>query len=854
MPDRRVSSVLPWRKVAIDGVILHKERRALQRTYRVRGLPAQGVPKEQIGANMEQANRVLMRWGGDWVVHAEAQRVGVTTSQTNTLTHPVAGLLDTTWRKAVLLGTDGCPRTWETHYYLTLTWFPPSRPATTLHRVFVQEGLPAVPDTSESDKMLETFVAEADSFLDLLRGVLAVWEPLGTDAMLTYLHSCISDHWHPVKCPGSGLDIDVALADAPLVGGWTPQLGDWHLRVLSLSEYPAESFAHTMRALDSLALDYRWVTRWEGLEKATQDGLLHWAQRTWNSRRKGLLARLGEYRSGQEAEIQDSDAGNKAADVDAARQEHGADVVAHGQFSAMVVVWDTTPDGAEAKRRAVRQVLANQGITTILERQHSTAVWLGAVPGNWRDGVRRSTHNSLTLAHLLPGLQAVWSGPERDAYMQGPPWLTVPTQEQTLFRLVGHVEDLGHGMILGPTRAGKSVLVAWMVAQWFHQYARDGREPQCFWFDVDRSARLLTLLLGGHWHDLASGNVGIQVLRNIENHQERGWALQWLLNRCAEGRVDRSAEAQMHLSGGLRELATKSPELRTMSGLVTLLADLARQTQLSARLHPEHAPLVGIQHRVRAALLPYTRQGEYGWLFDRTEETDWHRGNLHTFEQRGILDNPSLAAPVLQAITHRVEQRFTTDHPTFLPMDEAALTWILPASQGDEDLSAYGRKGTEWLMATAKKGVSLWFATHSLSQVFSSPLGPLLLESCPTRLLLPNAGAGTEALAPIYRKLGCTTEDIETVSTMRPQRDVYYMCALLGKRRFSLPFPKLILDCIAKNKAEDHALMDEILQREGKEGFARSWLASQGYQREAAQVQTKMESCVSSSSYVESMV
>jgi type IV secretion system protein VirB4 len=235
--------------------------------------------------------------------------------------------------------------------------------------------------------------------------------------------------------------------------------------------------------------------------------------------------------------------------------------------------------------------------------------------------------------------------------------------------------------------------------------------------------------------------------------------------------------------------------------------------------------------------LPYTTRGDYGWLLD-ADHDDLQDGPLHTFEQKALLTIPELVEPAMRVITHRVEQRMSTDCPMFGPADEAALTWILPADEQETGgaLSLYGKKAKEWLMTRRKEGMSLLFATHSLSQVFESALGPLLIGSCPTRFLLPNPQAMTEALQPIYRKLGCTLADIETVATLRPRRDVYYLSPL-GKRRLRLPFPPLILDCIARNTAQDHALMDAVLAREGREGFAAGWFRANGYEEEAHYVE-----------------
>ena len=65
---------------------------------------------------------------------------------------------------------------------------------------------------------------------------------------------------------------------------------------------------------------------------------------------------------------------------------------------------------------------------------------------------------------------------------------------------------------------------------------------------------------------------------------------------------------------------------------------------------------------------------------------------------------------------------------------------------------------------------------------------------------------------------------------MRPQRDAYYELREIGQRPFSLAFSRFILDCIARNTASDHQLIDEMLQKEGREGFMAGWLRHHGYE------------------------
>ena len=97
---------------------------------------------------------------------------------------------------------------------------------------------------------------------------------------------------------------------------------------------------------------------------------------------------------------------------------------------------------------------------------------------------------------MIP-LSAVWAGPARDEHFKAPPLFFGKTEGSTPFRFSLHVGDVGHTLIVGPTGAGKSVLLSLMAMQ-FRRY----RNSQFFAFDFGGSIRTAALAMGGDWHDL----------------------------------------------------------------------------------------------------------------------------------------------------------------------------------------------------------------------------------------------------------------------------------------------------------------------------------------------------------------
>ena len=103
-------------------------------------------------------------------------------------------------------------------------------------------------------------------------------------------------------------------------------------------------------------------------------------------------------------------------------------------------------------------MIQGQDFTCIAESVNAVEAWLGSLPGHVYANVRQPPLSTLNLAHMIP-LSAVWAGPERDEHLGGPPLLFAKTEGATPFRLSLHVGDVGHTLVIGPTGAGKSVLL-----------------------------------------------------------------------------------------------------------------------------------------------------------------------------------------------------------------------------------------------------------------------------------------------------------------------------------------------------------------------------------------------------------
>src|SRR5215831_2742775 len=169
-----LSDVMPWRFPAAPGVIAHKQTHALQRSYLMRGPDLTSEVQEVMGALMLQANNVFKRLRGQWTIHSEAQRVRVSHYPLGQYGPPGARLIDRQRRRVILAN----PGSFETIYYLTLTWQPPNPAKSAWSNMF----LSGTAGHTTPQASLGDFINQADYLVYLLRGMLAVGRPLGTVA------------------------------------------------------------------------------------------------------------------------------------------------------------------------------------------------------------------------------------------------------------------------------------------------------------------------------------------------------------------------------------------------------------------------------------------------------------------------------------------------------------------------------------------------------------------------------------------------------------------------------------------------------------------------------------------------
>lgn len=783
----RLQMTIPWARIVGNPAIVLNKDGSIQTTFRYRGPDLDSAIKEQLAIITQKLNAAVMSMDTGWVLYFESQRIPSTAYPKDTyFPDPVTQIMDSERREYFSRGDLH----FESEYYATLYWMPPNDHEGRL-RSFVVEGKKQKGLTEED--YMQTFNSVVDKVMRMFEACQIPCGLLSPDEMATYLHSTISMQRREIKLPKSPLLLDHYLYDSSISGGFEPKIGDKHMRVISIISYMDNTFFGVFDALNLQSFSYRWVSRYYCLSKIDALEAVHKKSSEWKAKFKGIMDMIREFASGTESDSNINEtavrnyqqAKNAEANVE-------SDITSYGYYTTSIVITGDSSDEADTRAKIVAQVIDNIGYKAKIEDLNAVDAWMGTLPGNVGRNVRRHLVSCANLIHMMP-LSTIWAGDARNYHLQGPPLLYTQTLGNTPFRLNLHVGDVGHTLIVGPTGAGKSVLLNQLNGS-FRKY-RDGR---VFVFDKGASSYVLTQGVGGKFFDLGNeekGALSFQPLAQIDDEKERQWVLEWLCDYVRQENLEITPERKQLIWDALEAVAGsytgENLHLRRMTTLVNAIQSV----------------------ELKKALTPLCMGGPYGRIFD--SDTDGLQlGSWQTFEMEKLMSTPQIVGTTLMYIFHRIEQSLT-GAATMIVLDEC---WVF------FDNEQFAAKIREWLKVLRKANAFVVFATQSITDIVNSPIFNTVLESCPSRIFLPNPDALEEGTAKNYALFGLNRRQIEILATATKKRDYYYVSPL-GSRLFQLALEHcpVTLSYIAVN-TKGVIAAKEIVRKYGQENFNHHWM------------------------------
>lgn len=793
--------LLPFAALVDNGIVLTKSGGFLA-AFEFRGPDLDSATKAELAAMASRVNDALKLDDG-WSIFVDAVRgaapgympQGAFIDRTTRLIDDVRRLAHESEESA---GFEG-------RFYLTVFWQPDPDAASKMAATFVDGRK----DVGIAARSLTRFKQALNEIHDRMSGVVHIRQLLDSETedglsseLLGHLQACVTFAPRgPFLLPETPMYLDSIIGRRPFVTGFEPKVGKTTVIPVSIVGFPGRSFPGILDFLSRLPVEYRWSSRFIYLNERQADKVLNGYRSKWGQKRKSLFNLMKE-NSGGTATHTNLDADDMANDAVNALAENSSGIVRFGYYTSTILLHGENPQQVREIARQVVKHVTNIGFDARIEEVNAVEAYLGSIPGNIVANVRRPLINTANLSHLLP-MTAVWAGAKEQPCPFYPPnspvLLQARTDGSTPYRLCLHAGDLGHTAIVGPTGSGKSTLVATLAAQHFRY-----PNAKVFVFDKGYSMQPLVWAAGGQHYDIAgdTDDIAFCPLGRIHTQSEREWAVEWVENLCELQGVTMTPEYRKEIFRAVQQLAesTDSAAHRTITNLVISLQD---QT-------------------LRDAVQQYTLSGVAGRLLD-AESDSLQEDVFQVFEMEHLLNRGDrIVLPTLAYLFHRLEQRFDGS-PTLLILDEA---WILLGHP------VFKAKIREWLKVLRKRNVSVIFATQSLSDLSRSGIADVIFESCPSKILLANAEAGTDALRPLYQAIGLNDRQIQIISTMTPKRSYYHLHPE-GRRLFDLGLTPPELAFVGASDRESLARIKTLRDTVGH-AWPAAWLRERGQYDAAA--------------------
>lgn len=766
---------------------------ALMCAFSYAGPDVESSSPEELNFLSAQINHALNRLGTGWSAWIDMIREPTTnyTPESECYFTDVASILIDAERRAAY---ESEKSHYTTRYVMTFSYTLPADSSEKLAAAMVEGGSKV---TKSLDEYIKIFVGNIESVAGIIKSIATV-TPYSASQLLTHIHGDITGDYHKLGVPKVPAFLDTVVGAHDLVGGFEPKIDGQEIRCIAIDGFPQESFPTILESLSNLPIPLRWSIRFNFLDPTDAEKKLTKIRLQWFQKRHGIGSQIMQSVSNSEGSaFQNSDALMMTSDADGAITEASSGVVRFGGMTAVIVI--IAPDAKTAADRVgiVKSFINNLGFVTRVETVNALEAYLGSIPGQTWENPRRPLMNTLNLADLMP-TTSVWAGDTRNqcpfyadpqTKKLAPPLFFGATSGDTPFRFSLHVGDVGHTLIAGPTGAGKSTLLALIAAQHLRY-----KNSKVFAFDKGASIYPLTLATGGTYYEPGGDTSDLHfapLSRVHESESEKTWATEYVENLCVIQGVTPNPSQRRAINDAIQALAVGESE-RSMTTFLMLLQDFDLKNALSY----------------------YDITGTAGQILSAESDSLNLAARLTTIEVDHLMNLGSkIAVPVLLYLFRRIE-KMLDGSPALIVLDEA---WALL------DNPIFAAKIREWLKVLRKRNCAVIFATQSLADLQNNPLKPVLFESCPTKILLPNREAASSGLIGLYRDIGLNDFQVRFLQTSTPKSD-YYIISPEGRRRISLSLGPVALAFVGASGKKDLLRVNELHAAYGKKWIL-EWLA-----------------------------
>lgn len=777
-----VSELCPWSVMIEEGICLSKNA-DLIRAYSFVAPDLGSSSAEKIASVASLFNRSLMNLGEGWGVQFEVQR-SLSNLYPGAKFENIAGYLVERQRELNFMYEKAH---FVNNYFIVFTYQLPSDVESKATSFFfknskISNGI----DIGLIKSEIKNFTLQCDKTVAVLQNIIP-FQVLNSDDLLSLFHTSLSLDFKKIVMPeGSQLFLDNLICDKPIETSIPLKVGEYYVPVIGINSFPSMTVPAMLDALNASSIPYRWSTRYITFSRDTAKKVIEKYQKKFYGSRKSIGQFVMETTMSVESGRTNTGAMAQEGEANEALGELALGNVGFGEYCSNLCVWDTDLDNAMDKAKYLAGIVGSCGFTVKEETHNSLQAFLSMLPGNLYANIRNTILSTANVSHVIP-ISSVWSGNRKNAFLDEITGINAPhvicnTNYGIPFFLNLNVRDVGHTWISGPTGAGKSTFLALLEVQWLKY-----KNSKVIILDKDRSARGLTINVGGIYLEPGKDDVAFQPLAELESMEDKRWAAEFIECLLTEQKIEVTAGMRNSINDAITLLASMPKKSRTISSFKQYCNSYAN-------------PVTGVNDIVEG-VSPYTISGQYGNLFD-ADSTNIAVSKWTMFEMGTLMNMASGAvAPSLMFIFREIEKHFTGE-PVLLVLDEAWLFLKNPV---------FANKIVDWLKTLRKKHVFCVFATQEIDDAANSPIASTLVSQCASKIYLADPSAHTSLVKEAYVKFGLEDSEIDLLAKSQLKQDYFYKSSL-GARQFQLNLDKSQLGIITTN----HEACDYVEEKYGK--------------------------------------
>jgi len=377
-----------------------------------------------------------------------------------------------------------------------------------------------------------------------------------------------------------------------------------------------------------------------------------------------------------------------------------------GEHHLALSVFGESPKILAENMSVARAALSESGIVAAREDLGLEAAYWSMLPGNFNWRTRPAALTSRNFGALAP-IHTYPLG-QRSGNHWGKAIALLKTTANSPYYFNFHFGDVGHALILGPSGSGKTVIQNFMLSQAEKTGARMA------FIDKDRGAEIFVRASGGTYLTLKNGEPsGFAPLKALDdNPRNREFLSSWLRQLVTPESGELSPQELYQVGQALEAVMRLPQELRSVAAVRSQLD----QTSVDG---------------IGARLDRWTRNGEFGWVFDNDADTLRLDARLMGFDMTDFLENDAIRPPLMSYLFHRLDD-IVDGKPVIIDIDEF---W---KALGDPAFRHFARDG---LKTYRKRNAMMMFGTQSPADALRSDIAETIIEQCPTKILLPNPNA-----------------------------------------------------------------------------------------------------------------